>query len=131
MGERRAGIVRGIPYDGDGIIIVGGHVIHVTPRGPAYKILEQLAASLAVGSIADIAAQAGLRRAALTSIARSTLVQLDQLEPPRGMEEPQTSSATSTISRSFAISWSTERSFPSNVDEKPHCGDRQSCSMSA
>jgi hypothetical protein len=80
-------VLGGIPFDGDGIIIVGGHVIRVPPRGPEYAILEQLAASLAVGAVTDIGARSGLRRAAIAAIARSALVQLDQLEPLRGMED--------------------------------------------
>ena len=39
---------------------------------------------------------------------------------------PQTSSATSTISRSFAHCSSSARILPSSVEAKPHCGERQS-----
>ena len=39
---------------------------------------------------------------------------------------PHTSSAISTIMRSFAHCSSSERTLPSSVEAKPHCGDRQS-----
>ena len=39
---------------------------------------------------------------------------------------PQTSCAVSTTRRSFAICCSSVSTLPSCVDEKPHCGDRQS-----
>ena len=41
---------------------------------------------------------------------------------------PQTSSAISTIMRSFAHCSSSASVLPSSVEAKPHCGDRQSCS---
>src|SRR5205085_7023934 len=41
---------------------------------------------------------------------------------------PQTSSANSTIIRSFAHCSSSARMLPSSVEAKPHCGDRQSWS---
>ena len=41
---------------------------------------------------------------------------------------PQTSSAVSTISRSLAICSSRQDLPLSTVEEKPHCGERQSCS---
>jgi hypothetical protein len=44
--------------------------------------------------------------------------------------QPQTSSATSTTRRSFAACCSAVRLLPSTVEEKPHCGDRQSWSRS-
>src|SRR5580704_3328116 len=47
-----------------------------------------------------------------------------------GLYYPHTSSATSTIIRSFAHSSSSARTLPSSVEAKPHCGDRQSWSMS-
>jgi hypothetical protein len=40
--------------------------------------------------------------------------------------QPHTSYATSTMSRSFATSSSYVSTLPSTVDEKPHCGERQS-----
>src|SRR5262249_17268306 len=43
---------------------------------------------------------------------------------------PHTSSATSTIKRSFAHCSSSARILPSSVEAKPHCGDRHNCSMS-
>src|SRR4051794_31456458 len=43
-------------------------------------------------------------------------------------QPPQTSRATSTMSASFAFCSSIVSAFPSTVDEKPHCGLRQSCS---
>ena len=49
----------------------------------------------------------------------------------RAAHEPQTSSATSTISASFAHCSSSLSALPSTVDEKPHCGERQSCSIGA
>ena len=39
---------------------------------------------------------------------------------------PHTSSAISTIMRSFAHSSSSASTLPSSVEAKPHCGDRQS-----
>ena len=39
---------------------------------------------------------------------------------------PHTSSAISTIMRSFAHCSSSDRTLPSSVEAKPHCGDRQS-----
>ncbi len=45
--------------------------------------------------------------------------------------DPQTSSATSTIKASFAHCSSSVSVLPSTVEEKPHCGDRQSCSIGA
>src|SRR5262249_20301772 len=39
---------------------------------------------------------------------------------------PHTSSAISTMSRSFAHCSSSARILPSSVEAKPHCGDRQS-----
>ena len=42
--------------------------------------------------------------------------------------QPQTSSATSTIRRSFAHCSPRVSALPSTVEEKPHCGERQSCS---
>src|SRR5207245_8541895 len=44
---------------------------------------------------------------------------------------PHTSSASSTIMRSFAHSSSSARMLPSSVEAKPHCGDRQNCSSGA
>src|SRR4029077_21022869 len=41
---------------------------------------------------------------------------------------PQTSSASSTIIRSFAHCSSSASTLPSSVEANPHCGDRQSCS---
>ena len=43
---------------------------------------------------------------------------------------PHTSAAVSTTSRSFATSSSSVSALPSTVEEKPHCGDRQSWSRS-
>src|SRR3954454_14005495 len=43
---------------------------------------------------------------------------------------PQTSAAVSTTRRSFAACWSRVSTLPSTVEEKPHCGDRQSWSTS-
>src|SRR6202020_136649 len=43
---------------------------------------------------------------------------------------PHTSFAISTIIRSLAHCSSSERTLPSSVEAKPHCGDRQSCSRS-
>ena len=51
-------------------------------------------------------------------------------ERPAG-RKPQTSSATSTTRRSFAHCWSSVSALPSTVEEKPHCGERQSCSSGA
>ena len=48
-----------------------------------------------------------------------------------GPGQPQTSSATSTIRRSFAHCSSSVSALPSTVDENPHCGERQSCSSGA
>ncbi len=45
---------------------------------------------------------------------------------PVACQRPQTSSASSTIMRSFAHSSSSARTLPSSVEAKPHCGDRQS-----
>ena len=42
--------------------------------------------------------------------------------------QPQTSAAVSTTSRSLAACSSAVSALPSTVEEKPHCGDRQSCS---
>src|SRR5680860_813578 len=42
--------------------------------------------------------------------------------------QPQISCAVSTISSSLATSSSIVSSLPSTVEEKPHCGERQSCS---
>ena len=39
---------------------------------------------------------------------------------------PHTSSAISTIMRSFAHCSSSDSTLPSSVEAKPHCGDRQS-----
>jgi hypothetical protein len=44
------------------------------------------------------------------------------------LDQPQTSCATWTIRRSFATCSSCVMALPSTVEEKPHCGDRQSCS---
>ena len=41
---------------------------------------------------------------------------------------PHTSSAISTIMRSFAHCSSSARILPSSLEAKPHCGDRQSWS---
>jgi len=43
-----------------------------------------------------------------------------------GIHLPHTSSANSTIMRSFAHCSSSASTLPSSVDAKPHCGDRQS-----
>src|SRR6202044_1410178 len=48
----------------------------------------------------------------------------------RRNRHPQISSAISTTRRSFAHCSSSERTLPSSVEAKPHCGDRQSCSRS-
>src|SRR5205823_1360887 len=45
-----------------------------------------------------------------------------------GLYSPQTSRATSTTRRSLAFSSSIVSALPSTVEEKPHCGLRQSCS---
>src|ERR1700686_3162114 len=42
--------------------------------------------------------------------------------------QPQTSSVSSTIIRSFAHCSSSASTLPSSVEAKPHCGDRQSWS---
>src|SRR5918995_1080837 len=42
--------------------------------------------------------------------------------------QPQTSCAVSTIRRSLATCSSCVSALPSTVEEKPHCGERQSCS---
>src|ERR1700733_12420081 len=44
---------------------------------------------------------------------------------------PQTSRAVSATSRSLAACSAIDRSLPSRVEEKPHCGERQSCSKGA
>src|SRR4051794_22890157 len=44
--------------------------------------------------------------------------------------QPQTSCAVSTISRSLSACCSRESALPSTVEEKPHCGERHSWSMS-
>src|SRR5690606_2900051 len=49
----------------------------------------------------------------------------------RGQTPPQTSRAVSTTSASFARCASTWIRLPWTVDEKPHCGDRQSWSSGA
>src|SRR5690606_6532129 len=41
---------------------------------------------------------------------------------------PHTSSAIARTSRSFAHCCSSVSRLPSSVEEKPHCGERQSCS---
>ncbi len=46
----------------------------------------------------------------------------------RTWAQPQTSWAVSTTRRSLAISSSWVRALPSTVEEKPHWGERQSCS---
>ena len=43
--------------------------------------------------------------------------------------DPQTAAAVSTISASLAACSSWVRALPSTVEEKPHCGDRHSCSI--
>ena len=45
---------------------------------------------------------------------------------PTADHYPQTSSATSTMSASFAHCSFSARRFPSSVEAKPHCGERQS-----
>ena len=50
------------------------------------------------------------------------------LDGDRSVRYPQTSAAVSTMRRSFATSSSYVSTLPSTVEEKPHCGDRQSCS---
>src|SRR5579863_9544771 len=47
---------------------------------------------------------------------------------PGDVPYPQTSAAVSTMRRSLATSSSYVSMFPSTVEEKPHCGERQSCS---
>jgi hypothetical protein len=87
----------GIPVDGDGILIVGGHVIHVPPRGPERVIVEQLATSLAAAGVQDMGAQLTVRGAAMRSIARTALVQLAALNPVRGRENGDESAAPSAL----------------------------------
>jgi hypothetical protein len=74
--------------------------------------------------------------AAVTAASHQTCVFL-QIPPERAghgvparAQRPQTSSATPTISSSLARSSSIESLLPSSVEEKPHCGERQSWSRS-
>lgn len=53
-------------------------------------------------------------------------VDLERLPRPT---QPHASSAVSTTRRSLAVCCSRVRRLPSAVEEKPHCGERQSCSM--
>lgn len=46
-----------------------------------------------------------------------------------GTFQPQTSSAVSMMRRSLARCSSWPSTLPSTVEEKPHCGERQSCSI--
>ena len=50
---------------------------------------------------------------------------------PSPQASSQTSAAIETISSSLAFCSSSVRSLPSKVEEKPHCGLRQSCSIGA
>src|SRR5262249_53645092 len=74
----------------------------------------------------------GRYRAALERAAPVAHVNRDDLRG-RGIQHygaPQTSSAVSTTRRSLAICSSRDSELPSSVEEKPHCGDRHSWSMS-
>jgi hypothetical protein len=51
-----------------------------------------------------------------------------RVNPGHGHTPPQTSRASSTQRASFARSSSTETSFPSTVEENPHCGLTQTWS---
>src|SRR5579862_3051162 len=50
------------------------------------------------------------------------------LDGDRAPRYPHTSAAVSTMRRSLATSSSYVSTFPSTVEENPHCGERQSCS---
>ncbi len=68
--------------------------------------------------------------AAAEDVERRVADEADGCRRARRHYAPQTSSATSTTSRSFAAWSSAESALPSTVDEKPHCGERQSWSRS-
>ena len=51
-------------------------------------------------------------------------------EPAAALRQPQTDCAVSTMRRSLSHCCSSVRALPSEVEEKPHCGERQSWSRS-
>src|SRR5699024_6127561 len=71
-----------------------------------------------------------------TTPGRATVTTQHNRPPPRHVlahgggraAQPQTSWAVSTTSSSFFHCWSWVRALPSTVEEKPHCGERHSCS---
>ena len=68
----------------------------------------------------------GMGRAAWFKDSEGNTMCID--EPTPASDQPQTSSAVSTISASLAICSSRVSELPSTVEEKPHCPDRASCS---
>ena len=66
-------VLGGIPVDGDGIIIIGGKVIHVPPRGPVREVLEPLARYAQTPVAGEVGPALAVRRGALEGVVRAAL----------------------------------------------------------
>ena len=71
--RRRSEPAGGIEVDGGGILLIGGRIIKVPPRGPARDLVEQMARYLSTDLAEDVVGGLATRRGALAQIVRSAL----------------------------------------------------------
>jgi hypothetical protein len=64
-------VLGGVDVDGGGVLIIGGRIIKVPPRGPAKEMVEQVARYLGTDLSSDVAAGTSVRRGALAAIVRA------------------------------------------------------------
>src|SRR6266852_8685895 len=102
------------------------------PSRPPLALTSSSQIFIATSDILPLAASGPVR-----SQACADCVHLSALLPPQDedyradQDFPHTSSESSAIIASFAHCSSSARIFPSSVEAKPHCGDRQNCSSGA
>jgi hypothetical protein len=72
----------GIPVDGDGFIVIGGHVVPVPPRSPITRILEQVSAYQVADQIADPMVRQSAKQGAITAMRQHLEGLIDHLESP-------------------------------------------------
>jgi hypothetical protein len=68
-------LLGGVTVDGGGILILGGKIIRIPPRGPAFALVEQVVRYLEVSALtgAGTAIRVAAQREALTAIVRSVI----------------------------------------------------------
>jgi hypothetical protein len=64
-------VIGGVEVDGPGVLIIGGRIIKIPPRGPARQMLERVADYLNAETTTGLSGSANLQREALTEIVRS------------------------------------------------------------